>query len=77
MRVSEREHPGRGAVVSFMPHMQVLAKDVKYEAVYPVGRRVTLLSVPRYNFYWPTLYQLKQSLAIRQGTRIVDRASNG
>jgi mono/diheme cytochrome c family protein len=58
-------------IVSLMPHMHVRGKDMKYEAIYPDGRRVTLLSVPRYNFYWQTLYQLKQPLAIPQGTRIV------
>ncbi len=57
-------------VVSFMPHMHVRGKDVQYEALYPDGRREILLNVPRYNFYWQTLYKLKQPKAIPKGTRI-------
>ena len=57
-------------VVSFMPHMHVRGKDMKYEAVYADGRRETLLNVPRYNFYWQALYKLKKPVAIPKGTRI-------
>ncbi len=57
-------------LVSFMPHMHVRGKDMKYEAVYPDGRRETLLYVPRYSFYWQTLYKLKTPVAIPKGTRI-------
>jgi hypothetical protein len=58
-------------VLSFMPHMHVRGKDMKYEVVYPDGRRETLLSVPRYSFHWQTLYTLKLPLAIPGGTRFV------
>ncbi|HJQ70574.1 MAG TPA: DUF3471 domain-containing protein [Blastocatellia bacterium] len=57
-------------VVSFMPHMHVRGKDMRYEAVYADGRRETLLNVPRYNFYWQMLYKLKKPLAVPRGTRI-------
>ena len=57
-------------IVSFMPHMHVRGKDMRYEAVYADGRRETLLNVPRYNFYWQTLYKLKRPIAIPKGTRI-------
>jgi hypothetical protein len=57
-------------IMSFMPHMHVRGKDMKYEAIYADGRRETLLNVPRYNFYWQTLYKLKKPLAIAKGTRI-------
>ncbi len=57
-------------VISFMPHMHVRGKDMRYEAVYADGRRETLLSVPRYNFYWQMLYKLKTPISIPQGTRI-------
>ena len=57
-------------VVSFMPHMHVRGKDMKYEAIYEDGRRETLLNVPRYNFYWQMLYKLKKPVAIPKGTRI-------
>ena len=57
-------------IVGFMPHMHVRGKDMKYEAIYTDGRRETLLSVPRYNFYWQALYKLKKPIAIPKGTRI-------
>ncbi|HEX5736180.1 MAG TPA: DUF3471 domain-containing protein [Blastocatellia bacterium] len=57
-------------LVSFMPHMHVRGKDMRYEAVYADGRRETLLNVPRYNFYWQTLYKLKKPIVIPKGTRI-------
>lgn len=57
-------------IVSFMPHMHIRGKDMKYELVHEDGRRETLLSVPRYNFYWQTLYKLKKPIAIPKGARI-------
>jgi hypothetical protein len=57
-------------VVGFMPHMHIRGKDMRYEAIYADGRRETLLNVPRYSFYWQTLYKLKQPIAIPKGTRI-------
>lgn len=57
-------------IVSFMPHMHVRGKDIKYEAIYTDGRRETLLNVPRYSFYWQILYKLKKPIVIPKGTRI-------
>jgi hypothetical protein len=57
-------------ITGFMPHMHVRGKDMRYEAIYTDGRRETLLNVPRYNFYWQTLYKLKKTIAIPKGTRI-------
>jgi hypothetical protein len=57
-------------IVSFMPHMHVRGKDMRYEAVFTDGRREILLDVPRYNFYWQMLYKLKKPIDIPKGTRI-------
>lgn len=57
-------------IVSFMPHMHIRGKDMKYEAIYADGRRETLLNVPRYSFYWQMLYKLKKPIVIPKGTRI-------
>ena len=57
-------------IVSFMPHMHVRGKDMRYEAIYTDGRRETLLNVPRYSFYWQMLYKLKKPIVIPKGTRI-------
>jgi hypothetical protein len=56
---------------TFLPHMHVRGKDMKYEAVYPDGRRETVLFVPNYNFNWQTLYKLDKPLALPKGTKLI------
>ncbi|HEU4509604.1 MAG TPA: DUF3471 domain-containing protein [Pyrinomonadaceae bacterium] len=57
-------------LISFMPHMHVRGKSMKYEVFYPNEKRQTLLDVPRYDFHWQTLYSLKKPLMIPNGSRI-------
>jgi hypothetical protein len=56
---------------TFLPHMHVRGKDMKYEVVYPDGRRETLLDVPRYDFNWQTLYKLDRPLLMPKGARMI------
>lgn len=58
-------------LIAYAPHMHLRGKDMKYEAVYPDGRRETLISVPKYNFNWQTWYYLKKPLPVPKGTRLV------
>ncbi|HEY6334204.1 MAG TPA: DUF3471 domain-containing protein [Blastocatellia bacterium] len=58
-------------VVDYMPHMHLRGKAMKYEAVFPDGRRETLLSVPRYSFNWQTVYKLKEPLFLPKGTKLI------
>ena len=44
---------------------------MKYEAVYPNGKRETLLWVPHFNFNWQTVYHLKSLVELPRGTRII------
>ncbi|MCW5556950.1 MAG: redoxin domain-containing protein [Verrucomicrobiae bacterium] len=55
----------------FSPHMHLRGSRAAYAAVYPDGRRETLLSVPAYDFNWQTLYRLKTPLRLPAGTRLV------
>ena len=57
-------------LLSFLPHMHLRGKDFRYEAIYPDGRRETLLSVPQYDFNWQHLYQLKEPKLIPKGSTI-------
>src|SRR5215468_8948597 len=57
--------------VNYFPHMHVRGKAMKYEVVYPDGRRETLLQVDKYNFNWQTLYILKNPLPVPKGSRFV------
>ncbi len=58
-------------LVNYMPHMHVRGKAMKYEVVYPDGKRETLLNVDRYFFNWQTLYKLKTPVALPKGARLM------
>src|SRR5262245_32332209 len=62
--------PREVELTNLMPHMHLRGKDMKYEIVYPEGRRETLLSV-NYDFNWQTLYRLKKPMPIPKGSRLV------
>jgi hypothetical protein len=57
-------------VVGFMPHMHLRGKDFLYEAVYPDGKREVLLSVPRYNFNWQSVYRASRPVPMPKGTTL-------
>jgi hypothetical protein len=59
-----------GLLVAFMPHMHLRGKDFLYEAVYPDGKTETLLSIPRYDFNWQSVYRAATPVAVPKGTRI-------
>lgn len=59
-----------GHILNFMPHMHLRGKDFLYEAIYPDGKKEILLSVPRFNFGWQSVYRLTQPLPIPKGTVI-------
>jgi hypothetical protein len=58
-------------LIDYMPHMHLRGKDMKYEVVYPDGRRETLLWVPKFHFNWQTVYRLKNPITIPRGTRMI------
>src|SRR5262249_51495561 len=55
---------------TLMPHMHKRGKDMKYEVIYPDGRRETLLSV-KYNFSWQSMYRFKEPLLMPRGTQMI------
>ncbi len=55
---------------SLMPHMHLRGKDFQYTIVYPDGRREIVLNVPRYDFNWQLMYQLKSPILLPKGARI-------
>src|SRR5215471_5322964 len=57
-------------VVSYMPHMHLRGKDMRYELTYPDGRKETLLWVPAFNFNWQTVYKLKEPVTIPKGSHL-------
>ncbi|HEU4388572.1 MAG TPA: hypothetical protein VFV34_12295, partial [Blastocatellia bacterium] len=58
-------------LLTYMPHMHLRGKDMKYEAVYPDGRTETLLWVPKFSFNWQTMYYLKKPVMLPKGTKLI------
>jgi hypothetical protein len=44
---------------------------MKYEVIYPDGRRETLLNVPKFNFNWQMFYALKNPINIPKGSKLI------
>lgn len=57
-------------VLGYSPHMHVRGKSFTYEAIFPDGKRETLLDVPRYDFNWQTNYEPAEIKTLPPGTRI-------
>jgi peroxiredoxin len=57
-----------GAIVGFMPHMHLRGKDFLYRAKYPDGKSEILLSVPRFNFNWQSVYRPAKEIPMPEGT---------
>ncbi|HUF77201.1 MAG TPA: hypothetical protein VMM35_13025 [Longimicrobiales bacterium] len=61
----------RDAEITLMkPHMHYRGKDMRYDLVYPDGRRETILSVPDFDMNWQISYELAEPLAVPAGTRL-------
>ena len=56
---------------SLIPHMHTRGSWMKYEALYPDGRRELLLSVPRYDFNWQIDYRLSEPKLLPAGTWVL------
>jgi hypothetical protein len=55
-------------IYDLVPHMHLRGGYFQYEALFPDGKRETLLSVPRYDFNWQTEYRLAQPRRVPAGT---------
>src|SRR5207237_10823485 len=57
-------------IVGFMPHMHLRGKDFLYELVHPDGKKETLLSVPRYQFNWQSVYRPVELIPMSKGAKV-------
>ena len=55
-------------IYDLIPHMHLRGSWFKFQALYPNGKRETLLSVPNYDFNWQTGYRLAQPRKVPAGT---------
>ena len=58
-------------LTSYMPHMHLRGKDMRYDVIYPDGRQETLLWVPKFSFNWQTMYYLKKPVRLPKGTKLI------
>ncbi len=57
-------------ITSLTPHMHYRGKAMSIMAIYPDGRKETLLRVPEYNFNWQITYRPVEALHLPKGSRI-------
>jgi hypothetical protein len=62
--------PADARLVSLTPHMHWRGKDYFYEALYPDGKKETLLSVPRWDFNWQSVYRFQEPVKLPKGTKL-------
>ena len=68
--VAKQVFPNGGEILSFFPHMHLRGKAFRYEAIYPDGKRETLLNVPKYDFFWQLAYRPETTLKLPPGSKI-------
>ena len=57
-------------IVAFSPHMHVRGKAMRYDLIYPDGRKETLLDVPKYNYNWQWQYYPTEPIDAPAGSRL-------
>jgi len=57
-------------IVSLQPHMHLRGKAMDIRVRYPGGGTDSLLSVPRYDFNWQTIYRLRDPVTLPAGAKI-------
>ncbi len=62
--------PEDSEILTVTPHMHFRGKDMIISAVFPDGRKQTLVNVPKYDFNWQTIYELAKPVHVPKGTRI-------
>jgi thiol-disulfide isomerase/thioredoxin len=62
--------PADARLISLAPHMHYRGKHYFYEAIYPDGKKETLLSVPRWDFNWQNVYRFQEPVRLPKGTRL-------
>ncbi len=70
IEATSRSRSSDALLLGLLPHMHVRGKSFFYEAVYPDGRRETILDVPRFDFNWQTSYRLAEPKPLPAGTRM-------
>ncbi|MBI3735120.1 thiol-disulfide isomerase, partial [Candidatus Sumerlaeota bacterium] len=57
-----------------LPHMHLRGKDMKVWAKFPDGTEKDIIWVPKYDFNWQTIYEMKKPLFLPKGTKLYAKA---
>lgn len=69
---SEKTFDKPAVLLGMSPHMHLRGKAFKFELISADGKtRQTLLNVPKYDFNWQALYELKEPVAVAAGDKLV------
>lgn len=63
-----------GELLAFLPHMHIRGAAFRYDLLYPDGRKVALLDVPKYDFNWQSFYEAKKPIAVPAGAQLLATA---
>jgi hypothetical protein len=69
--VAQETAPVDLKLLTLTPHMHLRGKAFKYEAVFPDGRRETLLDVPRWDFNWQLRYDFAEPVLMPKGSKMI------
>ena len=58
-------------ITAMKPHMHYRGNDMEYKVVFPDGREQIVLYVPEYDFNWQTNYELKNSVFVPAGSKMI------
>jgi tetratricopeptide (TPR) repeat protein len=67
------ELPQDVELLGLFPHAHLLCKNVDVWAVFPDGKKQTLLRIPRWDFNWQNAYRFAQPVALPRGTTVAMR----
>ncbi len=64
-------YPQPVTLYTFQPHAHMRGKDFRYLVIYPDGRELKVLTVPRFDFHWQLTYELATPLHLPAGSKLV------
>ncbi len=67
---AEMSFYGDAKIISFLPHMHVRGRSMRYEMLSADGAHTTLVDVPRYDFHWQQTYSPARAVMVHAGTKI-------
>jgi hypothetical protein len=62
--------PVNAHAIAVLPHMHLLGREVRMEAVYPDGTRRPLIYIDDWDFQWQATYYYKDPVPLPAGTRV-------